>query len=59
MMKMRHEIDESILIPKTKRAVAAVAIAAVVVAGGAAVQSTHDEGLKMRHDAYVIRHVDK
>jgi len=54
-MKVRHEIDDSILIPKPKQLVAAAAVTAVIAAGVIVATPTHDQGiLKMRHDAWRV-----
>lgn len=64
-MKMRHEIDEFFLLPKVdrpkvttkKKVVATAAVVGILAAGvitTSASAKTTDQGLKMRHDAYVI-----
>jgi len=57
-MKVRHEIDDSILLPKPKQLILAATVAAMLAGGIAVATPTHDQGLlKTPHDA--MRHVVK
>jgi len=57
-MKVRHQIDDSILLPQRKKLIAAAAVTAVIAAGVILAPPTHDQGLlKTPHDA--MRHVVK
>ena len=49
-MKMRHSVDDAILVSKKKQVAVAVAVTALIAAGTVAATPNHDTGLKMRHD---------
>lgn len=50
-MKMRHDLDGTMVLPsKAKRIAAAVVITSAVVVAASATTATHDSG-KARHDA--------
>lgn len=56
MLKPRHEIDESVLIPKVKKVVASAAVVAILAVSGsvgvgtAHAATSHDR--KMLHDGW-------
>lgn len=53
-MKVRHTIDDTILLPKPKQIIAAAAVVAALAAGVVVATPTHDAGLKMRHDGWRV-----
>jgi hypothetical protein len=53
-MKVRHEIDDSILLPKPKQLILAATVVAMLAGGIAVSTPKHDDGRKMLHDAYRV-----
>lgn len=53
-MKVRHQIDESILLAKPRQVIAVAAVVAAVAAGVVVTAPSHDTGRKMLHDGWRV-----